>query len=53
METSQAGAIVTSKVRMSENIQLAEELHKPVIEESKRRKLYVRSKDKIWGNRFS
>ena len=32
----------------SVNEQLAEELHKPVIEDFKRRKFYARFKDNIW-----
>ena len=34
---------------MSVNEQLAEELHKPVIKEFKRRKVYARFKDNIWA----
>ena len=34
---------------MSVNEQLAKELHKPVIKEFKRRKVYVRFKDYIWA----
>ena len=33
---------------MSVNGQLAEELHKPVIKNFKRRKVYAGSKDNIW-----
>ena len=42
-----SGAIVTSKVRASVNEQLAEELHKPVIKQFERRKIYVRFKDNV------
>ena len=34
---------------MSVNEQLAKELHKPLIKKFKRRKVYVRFKDNIWG----
>ena len=34
---------------MSENEQLADELHKPVIKKFKRRKFYTRFKDNIWA----
>ena len=34
---------------ISVNEQLAEELHKPVIKKFKKRKVYVRSKGKIWA----
>ena len=34
---------------VSVNEQLAEELHKPVIKEFKRRKVYARFKDNIWA----
>ena len=35
--------------RISENEQLAEELHKPVTKKFKRRKVYARFKDNIWA----
>ena len=35
--------------RISENEQLAEELHKPVIKKFKRRKVYARFKDNTWA----
>ena len=35
--------------RVSKNEQLAEELHKPVIEKFQRRKVYQRFKDNIWA----
>ena len=38
-----------SKVGVSVNKQLAEELHKPVIKKFKRRKVYARFKDNIWA----
>ena len=41
--------IVTSKVGVSVNEQIAEELHKPVIKKFKRRKVYARFKDNIWA----
>ena len=34
---------------MSANEELAQELHKPVIKEIKRRKIYARFKDDIWA----
>ena len=34
---------------MSVNEQLAEELHKPVIKNFKRRKVYAKFKDNIWA----
>ena len=42
-----SGAVATSKVGMSVNEQLAEELHEPVIK-FKRRKVYPIFKDNIW-----
>ena len=44
-----SGAIATSKAGVSVNEQLSEELHKPVIEKSKRTKVYTRLKDNIWS----
>ena len=38
-----------SRVQMSANGQLAEELHKPVIKKFKKRKIYVKFKDNIWA----
>ena len=38
-----------SRVQMSANGQVAEELHKPVIKKFKKRKIYVRYKDNIWA----
>ena len=35
--------------RLNENKQLAEELHKPIIKNFKRRKVYSSFKDHIWG----
>ena len=35
--------------RVSVNEQLSEELNKPVIKKIKRRKVYARFKDNIWG----
>ena len=32
-----------------QNLQLAEELHKPIIRKFKKRKVYSRYKDNIWG----
>ena len=42
-----SGAIATSKVGISVNEQLAQELHKPVIKKLKRSKVYARFKDNI------
>ena len=44
-----SGAITTSKLGISVNEQLAEELHKLVIKKFKRRKVYARFKDNIWA----
>ena len=44
---TESGAIATSKVGISVNDQLAEELHKPVTKKFKRRKVYARFKDNI------
>ena len=44
-----SGAIATSKAGVSVNEELAEELHKPVIEKFKRTKVYARFKDNIWA----
>ena len=33
----------------NENIQLADELHKPIIRKFKKRKVYSSFRDKIWG----
>ena len=43
--SSSASLIVNNK----ENMQLAEELHKPIIRKFKKRKVYSRFKDNIWG----
>ena len=37
-----------AELGVSVNGELAEELHKPVIEKFKRRKVYARFKDNIW-----
>ena len=44
-----SGAIVTSKVGVSVNEQLAEELHKPVIKNFKRRKFYAIFQEHLWA----
>ena len=36
-------------VKNKENIQLANELHKPIIKKSKKRKVYSSFRDNIWG----
>ena len=36
-------------VNNKQNIQLAKELHKPIIRNFKKRTVYSRSKDNIWG----
>ena len=46
---TRSGVIATSKVGVSVNEQIAEELHKPVIKKFKRRKVYARFKDNIWA----
>ena len=42
---SQGGALANNK----ENIQLADELHKPIIRKFKKRKVYSSFRDNIWG----
>ena len=44
-----SGAIATNKGGAMLNEQLAEELHKPVIENFKIRNVYARFKDNIWA----
>ena len=44
-----SGLIATRKTGKSVNEQLAEQLHKPVIKNFKRRKVYTRFKDNIWA----
>ena len=44
-----SGDIVTSKSGASINEELAQELYKPVIKRTKRRKIYARFKDDIWA----
>ena len=41
--------IATSKLGVSANEQLAQELHTPVIKKFKRRKVYARFKDNSWA----
>ena len=38
-----------SQIVDKENIQLADELHKPIIRKFKKRKLYSSFRDNIWG----
>ena len=45
--------IGTNKVGASVNEQIAQELHKIVIQNFDRRKVYARFKDKYLGSRFS
>ena len=42
---SQGSGLANNK----ENIQLADELHKPIIRKFKKRKVYSSIRDKIWG----
>ena len=42
---SEGSGIVNTK----ENMQLAEELHKPIIKKLKKRKVYSSFRDNIWG----
>ena len=44
-----SGLIATRKTGKSVNEQLAEQLHKPVIKNFKRRKVHTRFKDNIWA----
>ena len=37
------------KIEITQNQQLAEELHKPIISKFKKRKVYSSFKDNIWG----
>ena len=46
---TESGAIATTKVWVSVNEELAQELHKLVIEKFKRRKTYTNRKDNIWA----
>ena len=46
-EKTESGGVAISKVRISVNEQLAEELRKPVIKTLKRRKVYARFNDNI------
>ena len=45
--SSSASLIVNNDTK--QNLQLAEELHKPITKKFKRRKVYSGSKDNIWG----
>ena len=40
---------INNKENLLINLQLAEELHKPIIKNFKRRKVYSSFKDNIWG----
>ena len=42
---SEGSAIVNNK----ENVQLAQELHKPIIKKVQKRKVYSSFRDNIWG----
>ena len=44
-KTSQGSSLASNK----ENIQLADELHKPIIRKFKKRKVYSSFRDNIWG----
>ena len=39
----------SGNVNNKENMQLAEELHKPIIKKSKKRKVFSSFRDNIWG----
>ena len=43
------GSEINNKGNLLVNSQLAEELHKPIIKDFKRRKVYSSFKDNIWG----
>ena len=43
------GSEINNKGNLLVNSQLAEELHKPIIKNFKRRKVYSSFKDNIWG----
>ena len=46
-KSSSGGGIANNKIK--KNIQLAEELHKPIIRNFKKRTVYSEFKDNIWG----
>ena len=48
-----SGTIATNKARINVNEQLAEELHKPVTNKFKKRKVYGIFKDNIWTAGFA
>ena len=47
-DKSAAGSGVANN-KIKQNLQLAEELHKPIIRNFKKRTVYSRFKDNIWG----
>ena len=47
-KTSSSGSGITNN-EIKQNLQLAEELHKPIIRNLKKRTVYSRFKDNIWG----
>ena len=51
MDKSRKGSGVTALTNksLSQNQQLAEEVHKPIIKKSKKRKIHAAFKDNIWG----
>ena len=44
-----AGGGIDNNNEIKQNLQLAEELHKPIIRKFKKRKIYSGFKDNIWG----
>ena len=47
-KTSSSGSGIANN-EIKQNLQLAEELHKPIIRNLKKRTVYSRFKDNIWG----
>ena len=48
-KSASGGDVTTLKNQITQNQQLAEELHKPVIRKYKKRRVYSSLKDSIWG----
>ena len=49
MSTKGSGVTTLTNKSLSQNQQLAEELHKPIIRKFKKRKIHAAFKDNIWG----
>ena len=48
--TKGSGVTMLTNKSVSQNQQLAEELHKPIIRKFKKRKVHAAFKDNIWGS---